>query len=197
MVFEKWAVFLPDSTSAPKEVSLFKVRFRLFIQASEGKLRLSQSEWPCSQALPGVLGYWCPPAIPMCMQESKTHGWPSFRDEEVVWDNVRIISGWGLDKLTGGGETVSVDGTHLGHNLPDLKGNRYPASFLPRLPACHALPRVPRVYPIPLVNPGPLGPSSTLLCTPAPGPCLLACAYLVLAFSSSLSVSWLSRDASP
>jgi hypothetical protein len=23
------------------------------------------------------------------------------------------------------GETVSVDGTHLGHNLPDRKGSRY------------------------------------------------------------------------
>jgi peptide methionine sulfoxide reductase MsrB len=23
------------------------------------------------------------------------------------------------------GETVSKDGTHLGHNLPDRKGNRY------------------------------------------------------------------------
>ncbi|KAL3943071.1 MAG: hypothetical protein SGBAC_002848 [Bacillariaceae sp.] len=58
------------------------------------------------------------------IQESEVHGWPSFRDEEVVWDNVRI--------LKNSGETVSVDGTHLGHNvsicrrlLPDRKGNRY------------------------------------------------------------------------
>lgn len=36
---------------------------------------------------------------------------------QVVWDNVRV--------LKGSGETVSVDGTHLGHNLPDRKGNRY------------------------------------------------------------------------
>mmetsp|Transcript_5890 Transcript_5890/g.8686 ORF Transcript_5890/g.8686 Transcript_5890/m.8686 type:complete len:190 (+) Transcript_5890:107-676(+) len=48
--------------------------------------------------------------------ESKRHGWPSFRDDEVVWDNVRVLKN---------GETVSVDGTHLGHNLPDRKGNRY------------------------------------------------------------------------
>mmetsp|Transcript_39221 Transcript_39221/g.78533 ORF Transcript_39221/g.78533 Transcript_39221/m.78533 type:complete len:248 (+) Transcript_39221:2-745(+) len=48
--------------------------------------------------------------------ESKIHGWPSFRDEEVVWDNVRCLRD---------GETVSTDGTHLGHNLPDRKGNRY------------------------------------------------------------------------
>jgi peptide methionine sulfoxide reductase MsrB len=50
------------------------------------------------------------------VKESKNHGWPSFRDEEVVWENVRCVPG---------GESVSVDGTHLGHNLPDGKGNRY------------------------------------------------------------------------
>lgn len=48
--------------------------------------------------------------------ESKAHGWPSFRDAEVNWDYVRILPG---------GEAVSVDGTHLGHNLPDRHGNRY------------------------------------------------------------------------
>ncbi|KAG7368780.1 hypothetical protein IV203_031523 [Nitzschia inconspicua] len=48
--------------------------------------------------------------------ESKAHGWPSFRDSEVNWDYVRVLPD---------GETVSVDGTHLGHNLPDKKGNRY------------------------------------------------------------------------
>ena len=48
--------------------------------------------------------------------ESKAHGWPSFRDEEVVWENVRCLPN---------GEAVSVDGTHLGHNLPDRKGSRY------------------------------------------------------------------------
>jgi len=49
-------------------------------------------------------------------QESRIHGWPSFRDAEVVWDNVRCL---------GDGETVSTTGTHLGHNLPDRRGNRY------------------------------------------------------------------------
>lgn len=48
--------------------------------------------------------------------ESRNHGWPSFRDEEVVWDSVRVLPG---------GEAVSIDGTHLGHNLPDNKGSRY------------------------------------------------------------------------
>ena len=50
------------------------------------------------------------------IKESKAHGWPSFRDEEVNWDNVRCLKN---------GEAVSIHGTHLGHNLPDAKGNRY------------------------------------------------------------------------
>lgn len=50
------------------------------------------------------------------VDESKVHGWPSFRDSEVVWDNVRSLSD---------GEMVSITGTHLGHNLPDFSGNRY------------------------------------------------------------------------
>ena len=50
------------------------------------------------------------------LAESHHHGWPSFRDAEVVWANVRIQPG---------GETTSVNGTHLGHNLPDGSGNRY------------------------------------------------------------------------
>lgn len=48
--------------------------------------------------------------------ESKSHGWPSFRDEEVNWKSVRCLED---------GECVSLTGTHLGHNLPDGKGNRY------------------------------------------------------------------------
>lgn len=48
--------------------------------------------------------------------ESRSHGWPSFRDAEVIWDDVRVLED---------GETVSLAGTHLGHNLPDRKGNRY------------------------------------------------------------------------
>jgi len=50
------------------------------------------------------------------LSESAVHGWPSFRDSEVVWENVRVLRD---------GETVSVDGTHLGHDLPDRTGNRY------------------------------------------------------------------------
>lgn len=50
------------------------------------------------------------------LKESKAHGWPSFRDAEVNWEFVRVLPD---------GETVSVDGTHLGHNLPDARGNRY------------------------------------------------------------------------
>lgn len=48
--------------------------------------------------------------------ESRSHGWPSFRDEEVNWDFVRCLPN---------GEAISTAGTHLGHNLPDGKGNRY------------------------------------------------------------------------
>jgi len=39
-----------------------------------------------------------------------------FSDQEVNWGYVRCLKD---------GETVSVDGTHLGHNLPDKKGSRY------------------------------------------------------------------------
>ena len=48
--------------------------------------------------------------------ESRDHGWPSFRDAEVAWEYVRVLPD---------GECVSVTGTHLGHNLPDRRGNRY------------------------------------------------------------------------
>ena len=34
-----------------------------------------------------------------------SQGWPSFRDQEVVWENVRVLRD---------GETVSTSGTHLG-----------------------------------------------------------------------------------
>ena len=50
------------------------------------------------------------------VEESLNHGWPSFRDSEVNWDLVRCLPN---------GEAVSIDGTHLGHNLPDHAGNRY------------------------------------------------------------------------
>ena len=50
------------------------------------------------------------------LKESYAHGWPSFRDDEVNWENVRCLAN---------GEAVSLAGTHLGHNLPDRKGNRY------------------------------------------------------------------------
>jgi hypothetical protein len=36
--------------------------------------------------------------------------------EQVNWDYVRVLPD---------GECVSVDGTHLGHNLPDRSGNRF------------------------------------------------------------------------
>lgn len=65
------------------------------------------------------------------LKESRAHGWPSFRDAEVCWANVRTLSN---------GESVSAAGTHLGHNLPDRKGNRYCINLVsvagyPRAPA--------------------------------------------------------------
>lgn len=53
------------------------------------------------------------------LNESKQHGWPSFRDGNVNWKEVRCLRG---------GEVVSLAGTHLGHNLPD----RYVASLVVR-----------------------------------------------------------------
>ena len=50
--------------------------------------------------------------------ESKAHGWPSFRDAELVRENVFIFD-------EDNAEIVSLNGTHLGHNLPDEEGNRY------------------------------------------------------------------------
>ena len=45
------------------------------------------------------------------------NGWPSFRVEEVIWGNVRIIEETN--------EVVSIDGTHLGFRQFDSKGSRY------------------------------------------------------------------------
>merc|ERR1711862_73848 len=56
------------------------------------------------------------------IEETRLHGWPSFRDEEVIWDNVRCL----LPGGNGISEVVSLDGTHLGHNILDDQGrNRY------------------------------------------------------------------------
>ena len=43
------------------------------------------------------------------LAESNVHGWPSFRDQEVVWENARVLRD---------GETVSTTGTHV--REPDL-----------------------------------------------------------------------------
>ncbi|CAJ1454973.1 unnamed protein product [Effrenium voratum] len=50
------------------------------------------------------------------LKESAQHGWPSFRSQELVPENL---------VLGASGEVQSVCGTHLGHNLPDDKGDRY------------------------------------------------------------------------
>jgi len=50
------------------------------------------------------------------LEESRQHGWPSFRDAEVNWHHVRVLND---------GETVSIHGTHLGHCMKDTSGHRY------------------------------------------------------------------------
>jgi peptide methionine sulfoxide reductase MsrB len=49
--------------------------------------------------------------------ESLEHGWPSFRDAEVIKENIVV------DKSDG--EVRSACGLHLGHNIPDRQGDRY------------------------------------------------------------------------
>jgi len=48
--------------------------------------------------------------------ESKAHGWPSFRQEEVIAENI---------DMKFGGEVRSTCGVHLGHRFSDGSGNRY------------------------------------------------------------------------
>ena len=49
--------------------------------------------------------------------DTTEHGWPSFRPEELIQGNSRIINATG--------EVVSKCGTHLGSFLPDEKGDRW------------------------------------------------------------------------
>ena len=48
--------------------------------------------------------------------ESQHHGWPSFRQEEIVSENIEIFAG---------GEVRSTCGVHLGHRFSDSAGSRY------------------------------------------------------------------------
>ena len=48
------------------------------------------------------------------LKESREYGWLIFRDEEVVWKNVRVLC---EARDFDGEEVVGVDGTHLGHNV--------------------------------------------------------------------------------
>ena len=56
-------------------------------------------------------------------KESVKNGWPSFRDAEVVELGKNVI-------VSANGEIESSCGTHLGHNFPDSKGNRYRINVL-------------------------------------------------------------------
>lgn len=48
--------------------------------------------------------------------ETNKYGWPSFRKDEIVGNNVKILAS---------GELVSACGTHLGSNQPDALGDRF------------------------------------------------------------------------
>mmetsp|Transcript_20336 Transcript_20336/g.36981 ORF Transcript_20336/g.36981 Transcript_20336/m.36981 type:complete len:257 (-) Transcript_20336:84-854(-) len=53
-------------------------------------------------------------------KESIDHGWPSFRDEEVVMENIDVIAGGEVvSKCPGGAQT------HQGHRFEDYHGYRY------------------------------------------------------------------------
>mmetsp|Transcript_30160 Transcript_30160/g.46240 ORF Transcript_30160/g.46240 Transcript_30160/m.46240 type:complete len:201 (+) Transcript_30160:104-706(+) len=89
-------------------------------QGTKFLAELSEMESPIKfyDSVTGVLLFTAPVGRTMeeFLVESQGHGWPSFRDEEVNWDYVRCLKD---------GECISTTGTHLGHNLPDGKGNRY------------------------------------------------------------------------
>jgi hypothetical protein len=57
-------------------------------------------------------------------KESRSHGWPSFRDEEVVWENMRCLAD---------GESVSVDGTHLGKSPTSITTSTSLSDIVPTL----------------------------------------------------------------
>ena len=57
------------------------------------------------------------------IEESDAHGWPSFRDEEVVWDNVRVLKGASFECCRCFGEVVS-------ENVLVLKNNGSPMNYV-------------------------------------------------------------------
>ena len=68
--------------------------------------RRIRGSWWVSCRAPSILANTC--TVENLHNSHLTHfpsGWPSFRDQEVVWDNVRMLRD---------GETVSLTGTHLG-----------------------------------------------------------------------------------
>ena len=73
---------------------------------------------------------------------------PNLHPEQVNWDYVRVLPD---------GECVSVDGTHLGHNLPDRSGNRYCINLV------SVTPHAPRTSPLAVP---PLGSAPSLAVTP-------------------------------
>ena len=103
------------------------------------------------------------------LAESRAHGWPSFRDEEVLTQHVVVRPG---------GETVSTSGTHLGHNLPDERGNRYCINLV-SVAGNPAASRLAALAPASSPPPAPIQ-----LVSPPPAPIQLA------SFGQSSGISW-------
>ncbi|EEC48839.1 predicted protein [Phaeodactylum tricornutum CCAP 1055/1] len=101
--FEKTS-FVKDASATSGEIN--------FYDSNTGKLLFTAPK----AFLIAILIYLSERTMEEFLVESRAHGWPSFRDEEVNWEFVRCLPN---------GEVVSVDGTHLGHNLPDGKGSRH------------------------------------------------------------------------
>lgn len=50
------------------------------------------------------------------IDESKLNGYISFREQEIIWENVKLLET---------GEVVTMDGCYLGRNNPDSRGDYY------------------------------------------------------------------------
>ena len=102
--FAEHAGYFAETAFAAEAKGLVESGGMTFYDSNTGKPLFSLGGSPTSRPMKAFL------------KESRAHGWPSFRTTEVNWDHVRVLPN---------GEVVSLDGTHLGHNLPDKSGNRF------------------------------------------------------------------------
>merc|ERR1719265_501615 len=86
-------------------------------------LSVAYTSWPAITAWFGSLSYHC--------YHSYTISYLQMSEALKQNQTIAMVVGlfllaWPLlVYLLENGETVSVDGNHLGHNLPDMSGNRY------------------------------------------------------------------------